>query len=1159
MTAYTLAGSGTIRDIGNSAIFGTATGRTGGDTYDLNGWNLTWDQDSRYGIGGTTSTSIGGVTINATKGGNITFDGRYVRLIPFTSGSGSITANASVSLSGATGNVIGIYSAVTSAPVLTGVASGFLKITNWNGVAFPTSGTLTVGSWSGTINGADTAGWIEVVGDDAGVMTCNRLGTFQARGAWYEFAGTTTSGTRTTGYQVPTNGSLTHIPGVMVQSASATITAAVYSAGSVIYTAAGHGFNKGQEVTITGASPSGFNCADVAITAATADTFTVTLADPGSAWSSGGSASVFDFYPSAGSKTALVTSIATDAIRGRWCWYTTGGLLYFGYDGTNSTGGYCPPSGRKLRIQNVMFQCCTTAARTANVLPNAGLSTRMDFNTSGGGVVVMDKVLSCWYLYFSQPYSVSLSHVSTFESLTLSECASAIAWENVGVGQTNTANSQIAATLMLNFAGGALRNCTWTRISQANTAYYVVQIADCADFEIVNNRLISLTKAWNVGAGSAILTRLVNSSLTNCVLGGGRVLQTGCDTVTWTNTRYFDTVAGTTDTAVAFYVWDMGTAPSFRQVFDGLDWCGLTLVQAYSGVLNVGIAGCSDFKLRNLGTAAAPLDMGAPPAYGTWTRSTSTMTVTSTAHGLKTNDIIAVIACSDVAPKALTTTTATLWTVASAPTADAFTVTVTNTGQTTGQNLWYYPCKASVLVNFLAASACNPIKIQRCYVPHLRTGLLTTEDNTIKNVVLEDVWGTVWGVQLTPMLNCTTRRMQSTPALTAQTACYGTHWIDYYTTAQPTDIAGVSWSRTTTVGTVTSTASGLRAGDQISVTTTSDASAIPLGVKTLTQMTAVASPVNSRDTFQFTCLNAGGASGTLTFTPINGRIGLLMNEATVESAAQVTLSGGAAFTSAGSLYMPTIGQYAIFTSPKPLKGHSSFIIDVPVMAGGTIGNYDITYSLDGGSTWNNLYYPRAGGGGSSASQTVTMTSTTGVAANDYVTGTNIAPHAKVVSVDSSTNITVSIANTGTVSGVLVFNHLPYETIADPVVGIPLKIKITTSTTNSTAITSLYVKTNATTAARAATDSLDLAPVTLTNLVSGSDIVFLSSGTSTVIESTDQTAGTSYSTEIDPTVYPLIDICVYQPGYYPYIQRNLPLTADGISLPMNQQADTSYIN
>ena len=148
------------------------------------------------------------------------------------------------------------------------------------------------------------------------------------------------------------------------------------------------------------------------------------------------------------------------------------------------------------------------------------------------------------------------------------------------------------------------------------------------------------------------------------------------------------------------------------------------------------------------------------------------------------------------------------------------------------------------------------------------------------------------------------------------------------------------------------------------------------------------------------------------------------------------------------------------------------------MAGGTIGNYDITYSIDGGSTWYNLYYPRAGGSGTSGQFTFTVTNATGVAVGDYVWGTNIGYNAKVTNVSSNT-VTVDVANIGTVSGVIRFNHLPSSTVADASAGFPLKVKILTSTANATAISSLYFFTNSTTTNRAATYPLDNVPVTIT--------------------------------------------------------------------------------
>jgi hypothetical protein len=114
------------------------------------------------------------------------------------------------------------------------------------------------------------------------------------RGAYYDFQGVTTDGTRATTYQIPSNGAIVYCPGVEVETGTGT--------------------------------------------------------------------GVYEFYPCAGSMSALLANVATDAVRGRWCWISTAGLVRFGHDGTNSTGGYIPPSGRKVRVPNIFFASCTQAA-----------------------------------------------------------------------------------------------------------------------------------------------------------------------------------------------------------------------------------------------------------------------------------------------------------------------------------------------------------------------------------------------------------------------------------------------------------------------------------------------------------------------------------------------------------------------------------------------------------------------------------------------------------------------------------------------------------------------------------------------------------------------------------------------------------------------------
>lgn len=1010
MATYTI----TTGTEGSPTNIDTLTTKAGADTYNINGGFLFVDSHSRYGVNQNTSAVLGNITGSASLGGGIEFNSTKVRLIPYNTGSGNVPAlDQAITQGSASGKLLGVYSALNVAPTTAGSAmpaSGYILIRQWNSVAY-TATTLT--GITATATGADRAGWLEIVAADgaSAAITINRLNKFKARGDWWDFLGTTTTGTRTTQYQIPTNGALTYCAGVEVE------------------TAVGSG--------------------------------------------------IYEFYPNAASRTALVANILTDSTRGKWCWVTTGGLVSFGYDGTNSTGAYCPVSGCKLRVQNLFFQQSTSGAPTVNSIPNATNTTRPEFVTSGGGAIDIDKAQMGWYMNFLQAFSVSLTNVTTFDSLLLQECASAIAWSNVNVGMSAALAYQ-ALTMTLNFAGGTMDKCTWVRTALGSSGYYVTVWQDCTNFTITNQRIYSLTKNGNATSGSMSMTRVTNSTWTTSkFIGSGRVFMIGCDTVKFTTTTYVDNLASTTIIAtIPMYAFEFGTAASFRITIDGVDFAGLFWAGPAAGILNIGVAGCDTIKVRNLGTAASPLECGGPLVAGTWSRATTTTTVTKTAHGLKTGDIIAVPACSDVAPKAVTTSSGTVWTLAGAPTADTFTVTVTNSGQTANQTISYYPVLVSCVVNTSASYAAANVYVQRCYTPHLRSGIMVGFDNSNKNVIVEDCWGPEWGAHLVPMLVAQTKGIRANPTLAAQTATYGTHWLDAYSNDNPASVSGVSWARTTTVCTVTSNAHGLRVGEQVLVTVTSDSAAVVLGVKTLTQISAVASPVSMLNTFQFTCLNAGSASGTLTFVPLTAKIALLMNEPTSATTAQVALTGTAAFTSAGGLYMPAVNDQAIFTAPYSIRGHSSFPIAEVVMGGGTLTNHNIYYSVDGGTTWKNLYYQRAGGGGTT-NTTLTMTDTTGVAAGDYVRGTNVAPNAKVNSISNGTTVILDTANIGTVSGVLRFNQLPSQTVSDAAVGTPLSIKIVTGTTNTAAITSLYAFSYASNTARTATYPLDTVPVTIT--------------------------------------------------------------------------------
>lgn len=214
MATFTITASQNISEL---------SGKTGGDTYTISGGTLTIDQHSRFGLnngnaGATTATSMGSITLSATLGGTCTIDGRYVRMIPFNGGSGTIPAlNSLVTQGGASGLLMCVYSSYTAAPLVNGgtmPATGWIMIKQWNQVAY-TSGALTLSGVTANATGADFPGFLEIMGDEAATVNANRLGTFNIYGEWFPVG--TTNGSSNQTMQIPNNGTLKHIAGVFIE------------------------------------------------------------------------------------------------------------------------------------------------------------------------------------------------------------------------------------------------------------------------------------------------------------------------------------------------------------------------------------------------------------------------------------------------------------------------------------------------------------------------------------------------------------------------------------------------------------------------------------------------------------------------------------------------------------------------------------------------------------------------------------------------------------------------------------------------------------------------------------------------------------------------------------------------------------------------------
>lgn len=531
------------------------TGKTGGDTYNINGGVLTIDQHSRFGLNNantsaTAATSMGAITISATLGGTVNIDARFVRLIPFNGGTGTIpTLNSSVTQGLASGSLVCVYSSLTAAPLVNGAAmpaTGWILIKGWSGFAFA-AGALTLSGVTANATGPDTVGFLEILGDESATATLNRLGSMNMYGAWYELG--TTNGAAGQTFQVPNHGTLRHIAGVFIEK----------SVGS----------------------------------------------------------NDFEFYENGGTSVTSGTTVATgtEAARGKVVWISNTGLVTIGNSGGTGLNGYVPISGLKVVVPNIFLCNCTTAARNAVVIPNATIANRYDFTTTGGGVFTADKVNFEWYPSFTQAYSIGLTNCGIIDSLLLSEIASPMTFSKVGVGNKPTTALVVAPLNMsLCFAGGTFSDCVFQRVATTANSTTASILSDIDGFTFTNCRFKYNALRAHTGPVTITATRVNNSNFNNCTLIDGSINLVTCANVNVNNLIYINGIVGTTGTANPLSAINISSSCVNVKV-DGMT-LPVTNNHPYTSLVSINAAGCTNIKVRNIATRVAPLNLGSANACG---------------------------------------------------------------------------------------------------------------------------------------------------------------------------------------------------------------------------------------------------------------------------------------------------------------------------------------------------------------------------------------------------------------------------------------------------------------------------------------------------------------------------------------------------------------
>ncbi len=547
--------------VSSSINFDTASmaGLANGDdiTVDTNA-TLTINSDVRWS---QNAAVIGNMTISATTGGTITVDGTEVWWMPYDGGTGNVPALGTVNVDDVTGSVAG--------------TGEFLGVFTAHGVAPSTAG------------GAMPATGFIKFRRVTNAFVDNEVMTFTG--------GATATVNSTTGGK---RGWLS-----LVGEEATTIT--VGRLGTLNF--------EGDWFVL-----------DTVCSGARNQTIQLPVADQyGGVWiETGDATNVWEFYPNVGAQmnaTAFPATTTDDT--GKVVFISATGLLRIGSNATPTNCAFLPTANARIRIPNIIISASTSANWAANLVSTT-LASRWDITCTAAGAINLNYFTGAGFgmntsaSVFGQMYSLTLTHGVILEQFAVQECATEMIFTDfhVGLPATNLLTVGSPITVITSFAGATFTDCIFTRATMAASVVNGV-FTDCDGFDFVRCRFVSATaKSGNTPVALG-LTRVANSTMTDCVIGDGRALITTCQNLTITGTLYYDRIGTTTTTANPVSALDLTTGCTDITISGFSIFDSLTNRHPYTAIVNIS-SNCQRIKVRNIGTAASPFDCGSSNATG---------------------------------------------------------------------------------------------------------------------------------------------------------------------------------------------------------------------------------------------------------------------------------------------------------------------------------------------------------------------------------------------------------------------------------------------------------------------------------------------------------------------------------------------------------------
>jgi hypothetical protein len=601
------------------------SGLANGEDITLAGFNLLCDSDSRWG---QQAAVFGNITPSATLGGDVLWDSTRVWWMAYDGPAGNVpalgtagTQNCTGGTSGATGEFLGIWSAIPGAPVAAAAAipaTGWIKFRSKVGtfqdnetVTLPGGATLVVNSATG-----GQRGWLHWVGEAGAACGAIRLGTVAATGDWFELG--LTNGTDDQTFAIPV---LDHVPFVEIETGVGT---GVYEKWT------NPGFRWGQSVQMVATDIRGkmFGQWKEVTATSTVSSATVTMADTAGylvgmpiGYPSDGLAHVADgaVIVSIVPNTSITLSkVATAA--GAFTFRSPLGTITIARRATNACG-YKPASGLRVRCRNAWMSTADSASWTGNQNWYTSTTSRWEITAAGGGVVDFDGVNCLWYHNTSGAYQwvVTNCGVSGGGAFNCGNTTLPFIFDdNAGGGDCPQSFTILNVSNIPN--GSSIQRNHLVRINNRSIADRIITSADAVGVTFENNVFMHFGGEGSVdrafGDNRMIeISRWSDSSLDDNTFIGGTMLLNTMLRCTANNHVFADRMNGATTATNGLnaIVWQTQCVDCISKNFSLLP--GLTNVHPYGMCVQIQ-SGCIRCKAREIGTPAAPLNSGSANQMG---------------------------------------------------------------------------------------------------------------------------------------------------------------------------------------------------------------------------------------------------------------------------------------------------------------------------------------------------------------------------------------------------------------------------------------------------------------------------------------------------------------------------------------------------------------